>query len=246
VQLRAWFEAQFLGERVPRVAVGGERVRLPAAPVQGEHELDAEALAERVAPHQRRQLGHQVGVEPKGEVGVEPVLDHREPVGLQPCRLLDQGGLALEVLEGRTAPQAFRGAQQLTRPVWLAGRDQPPAAAGEVDEALGVHLVRPGDQAVAGVAPPGDPVGAQDPPQPVDIDPQVVACRGGWALAPEGVGQAAGGDRLVRMAQEHGQEQPLLGRPERQSPAPRDGLERPQDLEFHRHPAPEEVRRSRY
>ena len=48
-----------------RVAVGLERLGLAAAAVEGEHQLAAEPLAERMLGHERLELAHQLGVAPR-------------------------------------------------------------------------------------------------------------------------------------------------------------------------------------
>ena len=61
-QLLAGLEPELLGEEAARVAVDGERVGLAPGAVEGEHEVGARALAERLGRHQLLQLGDQLGV----------------------------------------------------------------------------------------------------------------------------------------------------------------------------------------
>jgi hypothetical protein len=49
---RARFDPELFDERVPCVVVGLERLSLPACPVQSEHQLAAQALAQRLAGYE--------------------------------------------------------------------------------------------------------------------------------------------------------------------------------------------------
>ena len=72
-QLRPGLEPQLLVERAPSVAVGLERVRLPACAVEGEHELGARALVEGTLGDRRLQLGDELGVAAQLELGVDEI-----------------------------------------------------------------------------------------------------------------------------------------------------------------------------
>ena len=85
----AGLDPQLLHEGLAGGAVGGERVRLAARPVQGEHELPASALPERLLGDERLELADELGVAPEGEVGVDPLLEGR------PAKLLEPGDLRL-------------------------------------------------------------------------------------------------------------------------------------------------------
>ena len=50
LQRLAGVDAEFIGEQVTDAPVGGKRVRLPAAPVQGQHELAVQPLPHRMLP----------------------------------------------------------------------------------------------------------------------------------------------------------------------------------------------------
>ena len=74
-QLRARLESELVCQHATRVAVGLERVRLSARAVQRQHELRAKPLAVRMLGHEHLQLGHQLGLTPELEVGVDPLLE---------------------------------------------------------------------------------------------------------------------------------------------------------------------------
>ena len=59
----------------PRVLVGLQRVRLPVAAVQREHQLRAQPLSIRMLDDQRLERSDDLGVAAEGEVRIEAVLD---------------------------------------------------------------------------------------------------------------------------------------------------------------------------
>ncbi len=67
-QLPRRLDAEAADQRLAGRAVGLERVRLAAGAVEGEHELAAEPLTERVLPHERLELAGDLGVPPEGEL----------------------------------------------------------------------------------------------------------------------------------------------------------------------------------
>ena len=105
LQRRAGVDPELLEEPLAGVGVDGERLGLPARAVEREHQLAVEALAERVCPRQRLQLGDERVVAAAAEVGVDPVLRAGEP------ELVEAGDLGLrerlveEVRECRAAPE---------------------------------------------------------------------------------------------------------------------------------------------
>ena len=100
---------------------GPQRLRLPAAPVQGQDPLTPQALTQRMAHHQRVQLARHGQVAAAGEVGVDPVLDRA-----QPC-LPQAGGLGLDahtrldVGQRLASPEAERLAEHRRRLGRVAG-----------------------------------------------------------------------------------------------------------------------------
>ncbi len=84
-QLLAGFQAVFLCQQPPPFAVGRERIGDLPAPVEGEHELRAGALAQGLRSHQAGQLANELDVAPRAEVGLDAVLPCRQPA-LAVCR----------------------------------------------------------------------------------------------------------------------------------------------------------------
>ena len=104
----ARLEPELGGEVLPAVLVHLQRLRLATGPVQRQHELTAEALAERVALDERLELTDQLVVPSEREVGVDPLLERGQTELLEPSDLRLGERLVREVGEGRPAPERER------------------------------------------------------------------------------------------------------------------------------------------
>jgi hypothetical protein len=71
-QRRPRLETGLLDQAGPAVGVDLQGLRLPSGPVQREHQVAAEVLAEGVRPHQALQLGHLVPVPAERQQGSGP------------------------------------------------------------------------------------------------------------------------------------------------------------------------------
>ena len=111
LELRPRAQPQLGVERPNRLAVGRERIALAPRPIEGEHELAAEALAEWVTGHQRLELGHQLAVTPGEEIGLDPILERGGVQRLQRHDLGLRERLERDVGERWAAPLRERGAQ---------------------------------------------------------------------------------------------------------------------------------------
>ena len=87
LQRLAGIDAELPGEQVADPPVGGQRVGLPAAPVQRQHELAVQPLPQRMPGDQLLQLGGQRVVPAQRQVRVDPGLDRGQPQLLQAGRL---------------------------------------------------------------------------------------------------------------------------------------------------------------
>jgi hypothetical protein len=81
LERRARLDPQLVDEHAAGRLVGGQRLGLAARPVEREHQLPAQTLAEGVLRRERVELRGQCGVTAEGEVCVDPHLD-REQVHL--------------------------------------------------------------------------------------------------------------------------------------------------------------------
>ena len=124
LQLDARLEPELVVEQRPRPPVHLEALRLPAAPVEREHQLRPEPLAERVLGGERLELGDEREVAAERELGVDALLDGGEPQLLEPLDLDARERLELEVGERASVPERLRGAERLGRRAGIAGRER--------------------------------------------------------------------------------------------------------------------------
>jgi hypothetical protein len=88
LQRQVRLEAELLDERLPRFLVGAQRVRLAAGPVQREHQLPAQTLAERVLGDERLELADCLIVAAEREVAVNAVHLRRQAQLLEAADLV--------------------------------------------------------------------------------------------------------------------------------------------------------------
>jgi hypothetical protein len=202
-QLLARLEPELVHEHSPRLLVRLERVRLAAGAVEREHQLRPELFAQRVLFDQLLDLTYQLGCGPEREIGLDPLLERREPQLLEPAQFVTHARLVRQVFESATAPKTecrLQLLRSLARLRALRLRDQP-LEAREVE----VFGIDPQDV-------PGrlrqEQVGADRLAQAGDV----VLERGGGGLggvrAPEFVDQPVARDRLVRMQKQVREEDP--------------------------------------
>ena len=133
-QRRAGVRAQLIGQRSADPFVALQGVRLPAAPVQGEHELPGQALIERLRRGEGVQLIQHGGVLPPDESQIVAVERHGQA-------LFGQGGAdaihprRVQRGEGFALPQLERLREQCRGGVGVVGRA---GLVGQVVEAVQV------------------------------------------------------------------------------------------------------------
>src|SRR2546427_6602511 len=88
-QRAAGLESELVAQHPSSLPVDVERLRLAVRPVEGEHALAAEALAERMLTYKPLELGDERRAAPQCKLGLDPFLDAREP------KLLEAGDLRL-------------------------------------------------------------------------------------------------------------------------------------------------------
>ena len=79
LQRWAGLDAELLDEHLPAVPVCLQRLGLPAGAIEREHQLAAQALAQRVLEDQSLELAHEVEVPTESEIGIDPALERSEP-----------------------------------------------------------------------------------------------------------------------------------------------------------------------
>ena len=112
LERRAGIDPELVDERLSRDPVVLERLGLAAGPVQREHELRQQALAQGVLRDECLELRHELGVLPEREVGVDPSLDRQQVQVLQAHDRRLRERLEGEIRKGRPAPEPERLAQQ--------------------------------------------------------------------------------------------------------------------------------------
>ncbi len=225
-------EPKLADEQTSPFLIRLKRLGLPTAAVEGEHELAAQSLAQRMLGKERLQLGDEGRVASERKLGFDPLLDraHPELPESQPFRVGERR--RVEVRQRRPAPERERLREQrrctlrIAVGKRLAPLSREPLEAAEVDFAT-VEL-----EDVAGSA-GEDTVRAKRLPQPRDVALQGGRCRLGGTIAPDVVDQAVARDDLVRMQDEQRQERALLRPAQRRDAAVVFDLERAEDPELH-------------
>jgi len=115
-QLRARFDAQLVQQQPAGRPVDRQRLRLPPAAVQGDHQLLVQPLAQGVSGGQRLQLTDQIRVPAEREIGFDTVLEDPGPQLLQPRDLRVRERFIADVGQRRTAPQRQRLPEDRRRP----------------------------------------------------------------------------------------------------------------------------------
>ena len=213
----------------PQVGVGCERVRLPSAAVEPEHQLRPQRLAQRMLGHERLELADQAGMAAEGEVGVDA---RAQAPGAAPpaARRRRRERLVAHVLQRRTAPELERAGERPPCRVVLAPGERVVALAGELLEAIRVEIGV--ERQPVPARPEGDRLVAEHPAQARHDDLQRVAWVHRERVAPERL------DRDVRRhhprrveQQQREQAQRPAGAPERAAVIA-DRLDGPQDPEL--------------
>ena len=110
-QRRAGLQPELLREPSTHRPISGERVSLAFRPVQSQHQLALQALAQRIRPGQLLELGHQRVVPASGEIRVEPGLQRVQALLLKPSDRGLRERLGGDVGQRRATPQLQGRAQ---------------------------------------------------------------------------------------------------------------------------------------
>ena len=237
-QLLTGLDAELLDEDAAGVGERGQRLRLPPAPVQRQHQLPAEPLPERMRPDQLRQLADRLGRPAELEQDLNVLLGGGQPLLAEPGPddLRPRAGNAVErdaLPQPQRRLQRRRRRGQVARPPGLARGGH---ASGEQP---GVELARRQPQQVPAAAGqqhlagrPVRPPRLERRPQPGDVHVQRVHRSGGQLVAPDPVDQLIARDRLVRPRRQQPEDRPPLRRAELELRFAAPGPHRPE----HGHP----------
>ena len=186
LQRRAGLDPELVDERTAPASEDVERVGLPAAAIERDHQLAAQALAKRVLGDERLELRHELVLAAERQVGVDPLLDGREALLLEARDLALGERLVAEVGQRLPVPERERLAQA-GRP--LLGIGQGARLPDEQLEPAQVDLARRDVQQVAG-RPRPDPLGADQLADGGDV-PVQRGLRGlGRRVAPDALREA--------------------------------------------------------
>ncbi|HKH04261.1 MAG TPA: hypothetical protein VKA65_03790 [Acidimicrobiales bacterium] len=233
LQLGPGVDAQLLGEGGPGLAERGEGVGLAAGPVQGQHQLAPQPLAQRLLLDQRRQLAGQLAVAPEGEVGLDAVLEGRPAQLLQPPSLELEEPVVAHVGEGLAPPQAQCPAQRVGGGRGLAPAERDAPLGGEVGEGEGVDVVGAEGEGVA-VRPEHQRLAPQRPPGLRHPGLEGVGHAAGQVVAPQQLDEAVGRHDLAAVERQHRHQRLLLGAGQRDGPLAIGHQERPEHTDPHR------------
>jgi hypothetical protein len=146
LELGTGIDPELLGQRHSGISIDLERSRLPAGPVEGDHEQTAQALPQGVCGDETFQLRREIGVPAEGQIDVDPLFECREPSALDPHGLVAGEALVSKVGERLPAKERERFAKERG----LAGRFG--RRVGLLDKALEpteVDLLRRDSQQIA-------------------------------------------------------------------------------------------------
>ncbi len=152
LELYPRLEPELVHQTPSRLAIHLEPFRLPAGPIQREHELLAEALAKRMLDRKRLQLGDQRQLTAERELGIDPFLYRRQPQLLQPFHVDPRERLELDVRQRPAAPDRFGGTERLSGARSITGGERLVPLHDKPLEPLEVELPRLDPQEVAGSA----------------------------------------------------------------------------------------------
>jgi hypothetical protein len=239
-QLPSRLDPELLDQCPPRRAVDVERLRLTTRAIQGEHELAARPLAQRMVGHQALELADHLRMPSEAQLGLDSVLARREPKLLQASDLGLDRPLIGEIRQRRTPPDVEGRLELVGRLLEIAGVRRGPSAVDGLLETAQVELPvfdlkliarRAGHQNAPG-APPT--LGLEQVAQRGDVHLQGFLRGLGRCVTPQGLDQPVAGDGLVRVDEQDPEEQTRLGTGGGQAVPTSTDLQWPEDSELDR------------
>ena len=224
-------ETELVPECPSRAPVHRERVPLPAAAIEREHQLDVEPFPTRMGGNEPFELGSENLVPGECKVCLDALLQRHEPQLLESYDLSLGERLIGHVREHGPAPQRKRLTQRHGRSVRIACRELAPSARDEPLEPLEIELARLYAQPIAGPV-RRDAVLAEELAQPVHENLKRIPRGRRRLLTPQRVDQPVTGDDVAGKQKEARQQPRLPPRAHRDNTAVVDDLQRPQDQEL--------------
>ncbi len=215
-QLGSRLDADLLGEDAPGLRERPQRVGLAPGPVEGERQVAAEPLVERVGGDGRLERPHELAGEAERQLCLEGAVEGVGVDGLDPGCGVGHPRLARQLGQQRTV-ESERLVVALGRGRMVAGRQRGGGRQPEVVEACEVDDVPLDRQPVPARLGDEDDVPAATRPSGLELPPELghVGLKGGggpWrrARAPHLVDQPLGGHGPVEVEQQRGEDRPLL------------------------------------
>ncbi len=230
LQLLAGLEAELLVEDPACASVRGERIGLAFRPIQGEHQLPPQPFAVRVLADQAFQLIDQRGILAERKVGLNSILERRQPKILQTLGLQSQGPFVAHPCEGMAPPELQGLAQARRRSTTRSAFERLVSLSREPFETVRVHAVVPDVERVARGAARDRGIGTQHGAELGDVGADRRQGAFGRLSMPELVGEPIERNR-PRSTDEQECEQHALARPPERN---RDSI--PDDLDGAEHP----------
>ncbi len=231
-QRLARLEAELVDERRARIVVGGERVGLPARPIQSEDQQLAQALAQRMLPNERLQLAHYLGVAAERQVRLETLRKRDQPQLLQPTDLVTCKVFEPKVREGGTPPELERLPQHTACLLGGTACKQRAASLEQALEPLPIERTFfDTDDVTERMR--LDHALAERLSQLRDPDLDCLARGRGRTLTPQGIDEPLRRHRLTGVKEKNGQHSALLRSPERHLTTVLPDLQRAQNAELH-------------
>ena len=181
-QPRTGLERQLLREDSPSLLKHLQRVRLPTASVERQHQLPPQSLSERALLERSAYGGHELGVLSERESRLEPLFQRIEPKRVQPPGLSRGPGRVRKAEQRRAAPEGERLRDRVRGSRRIAGAESGARSGDQLFELGGVD-----DRVFERVSVCGEPdrVRPQRPAQPGHVVLHGVSGRGRKIASPQ-------------------------------------------------------------
>ena len=226
-------DPELLVELGPQRVVGGERLALAPGSVEREHQLAAQALAQRMARDQQLELADEVGGAAECEVGLDAVLERGELQLLQARALDARERLGGELGQRRAAPERECRPEALGSGGRVGLSERRPPRAGELLEAAQVERVGGPELETVARRARLQELRGQRLAQPRDIDLHHLDGGVGQLVAPQVIHEPLDRHRPAGVEQQAREQRTLLSRAECERLPPVARLERAEDTEVH-------------
>ena len=231
-QLGRRLEPQLVDQQHPSFAVTGKRVGLPSGPVEGGHQVPAQALAQRVLPDELLELGQHLVVPAEPEICVDPALDAREPQVVETRRLVPRERARREVGQRIAPPQVGGAGEEDAREPGVVLAERLPPVGQQQLEAGRVELALLELEPIARRA-RDEAAGWQRTPNLRDVQAQNACRRRRRGAVPDRLRQGLDGGRPARPQDERGQRRTRTLRAQLDRRAVHDHLELTEHPDFH-------------